>query len=305
MKYLRSISYLLTFLFLSLSKGIAFYSYSEPFVDNLCYDECCEGSWTLRLECGYTFGKFIGLDKKYGEIALFFAPPLIDVWQPFLDVRGYRLDGGKWASSAGIGVRFWDASLERLWGTNLYYDYRDVRFGSLNRIGLGFESLGECWDVRLNIYLPINSKATTRHKVFDPFDDTVFGTGYFREFQFYGLDAELGGTVWRWYDDLSLYGAIGPYYYYNRCSGHVLGGYARLELDYFQYVTFEGLISRDREFGTHGQVKAMINIPLEEFFAYLGCCSCFSDTFRALLTQPVKRNNVIFTTKNCDLKWHW
>lgn len=281
------------------------YSYCEPFFDNMCYDEYSGGSWTVRLEGGYTFGKFIGLEKKYGEIGLFLASPVIDEWQPFLDARGYRLEGGKWAASTGVGVRVWDAYLERLWGANLYYDYRNVCFGALNRMGLGFESLGECWDVRINTYIPIKSKTTSKLKVFDPFDDTLFGICHFREFQFYGLDAEVGGTLWSWFDDLTLYGAIGPYYYYNRCPGHIFGGYARLELNYFKYVTFEALVSHDKKYGTQGQGKAMINIPFEELFACLGWIACCPDSCKALFVQPVKRNNVIFTSKDCELKWQW
>lgn len=257
--------------------------------------------WAVRLEGGYAVGRFIGLHENYAELGTFLAPAPIAEWQPFVDLRGYRLDNGDWAASGGLGVRWRDACFCRIWGANLFYDYRESCIGNFNRIGFGLESLGECWDCRLNVYIPVNGDTKRSCLcVFDDFIGPFLVTVRKKEFIFKGIDAEIGGHLWRWCN-FSLYGAAGPYYYYHTHCDQIFGAQARLELYWLQYLSLEVRGSYDEEDKTNVQGKVMLRIPLDIFF----CSGTACDPCRELLIQPVRRFGVIFTKHCCDWTWNW
>lgn len=307
MKYCRLMVCLLSLGIGLACQGNAAYM-AEPYAGNPCCDDDETLSWTYRLEAGYAFGQFIGLEQNYEELALFVASPICNPWPFFVDVRGYHLSGdGEWAASVGTGLRVRDFCNERLWGANLYYDYREGCFGPFHRIGVGLESLGECWDLRINGYIPIcSNKRNGRVYIFDDPVVDAHSTCHRQEFQFYGVDLELGAPLFCACDwPVFLYGAIGPYYYYSKDPSDVYGGYGRLELDMWEYLSLEVRVSSDNEFGTHAQGKIMITIPLDLLYSYWNGSNCCADYCEPLYVQPVRRNNVIFTEKCCDWTWNW
>ena len=102
-------------------------------------------------------GKGIGYNQGYTTVELLFSPKNgYDAMLIFGDLRGHIFNDGKLAANAGIGMRF--LVKDRICGWNAYYDYRNTRRQHYHQIALGFESLGERWDVRINGYLPVGAK---------------------------------------------------------------------------------------------------------------------------------------------------
>ncbi len=101
--------------------------------------------------------KGIGFNKGYSTLETFFASTEAweGKWLPFLDLRGHLFNNGRSAVNSGIGVRY---LAKRVWGGNLYYDYRKTDRGRYNQVALGLESLGEFYDFRLNLYHPFGKK---------------------------------------------------------------------------------------------------------------------------------------------------
>lgn len=66
-----------------------------------------------------------------------------------------------------FGYRFYNSAANRIYGTYLSYDDRDTGSNVFSQLGVGFETLGETWDARLNAYIPLgDSRQTVRESVF-------------------------------------------------------------------------------------------------------------------------------------------
>lgn len=255
--------------------------------------------WTVRLEGGYAAGKFIGIKDNYSEIGVFATPKNFQDIQPVVDLRTYRLDSGKWAASIGGGVRFWNYRMNSLIGTNLYYDYLEGHICPFHRLGAGVEWLGECLDARVNAYIPISGLSRSTPKChFNNLGDGYFATFREREFAFLGVEAEIGKNLAGPYN-FNLYGALGPYYYHNKHVRNIYGGYARLGLNWQQYIFLEGKMSYDNEYHSHFLGKILFSIPLERVFDCLSECGCNS------CYRHIYRNGLIFTKRCCDWNWNW
>lgn len=261
----------------------------------------CGDPWTLRLEGGYTFGQFIGQNKSYGEIGLFVAPKHCGKAQDFIEARGFLLENGNGAASVGVGRRLWILDTCRILGFNLYYDFRHGDTGTFNRIGVGLEYLGACWDIRANGYFPLHdgSREGKKH-VFDDFEGPFVETCQRKELTFLGYDIELGKTFW---NDCScrLYAAIGPYFYHHSELKGIYGGFARLKFSFSDWVWAEARVSSDNMFDTNFQGTIMITLPLYQMFT----CGCTPNPCRDLLTQPVERNWLMFTRRCCSRHYNW
>ena len=268
-------------------------------------------SWTVDLKGGYAFGHYIGLDKNYGELGLFIAPHSYAPWVPFADLNGYWLSDNKWAASCGLGMRWLNPcscrGLSRAWGANLYYDYRHgCRNKGFNRIGIGLESLGPCFDFRINGYIPVEDKQRCFFCFYDQYIGNYFWKQEENQFSFRGIDAEIGWRMWN-RCDFSLYGAAGPYYYQSKAVKGFAGGFARLSLTWQDYLSFIVRVSYDREFRTKVQGEVLVNLPLYDVFSKTQECSCecSCSNFCSWLVQPVQRNNVIFTKRCRHNEWNW
>lgn len=256
--------------------------------------------WTLRIEGGYTVGRFMGFDRNYGEAGVFIAPRTHVEWLPFVDLRGYLIDNGKRAFGVGLGLRSWDDCTNRAWGGNVFYNYQEAKFSAFQRVGLGLESLGEDFDIRVNGYLVINgeTKRGKLHTFHYPGD--FIETCRIKEWAYSGVDAELGGylccgSCFRWY------AGAGPYYFRTDCQ-HIFGGFFRLQLFWRDHLRLEGRVSEDSEFHTQYQGKILVSFPLYSLFTHdvtyeVGKCQ--------ILSQPVWRNPMITTQKCCDKTNNW
>jgi hypothetical protein len=105
----------------------------------------------------------IGYDHGYTSLTGLAFPSTTEghwIW-PVADVRLHEFNNNTQAGNVGIGARFASSKLYRVFGGNIYYDYRNTHHGSYNQIGAGFEFLGERIDLRFNGYLPLGKKKHT------------------------------------------------------------------------------------------------------------------------------------------------
>ena len=254
-----------------------------------------------HLELGYSAGKFISIDKDYAEIGLFNPIDLSCCWVPFIDARGYHFNDGKWAASAGGGIRTSLSNCSVL-GINTFYDYRRAHIErDFHQIGVGLEWLNNCWDFRINGYLPISKKTQTKTCVFNELGDGFFAKRQKREFAYSGFTSEIGVPLIN-NCDFNFYAALGPYYFFRSHQNHFWGGYGRLELNWKSILSLQVRASYDRKHHTRVQGIIQFYIPFDFF-----CCSSCDDccNCRDLLLQPVRRNGIILTDNCCNWKWNW
>jgi hypothetical protein len=90
-----------------------------------------------------TFGGFVPLLQVPGQSLTFLEGHLL------LGNNSYL------GSNILVGYRAYDSSSERVWGGYIGYDIRNTGQATFHQLGLGLESLGDTWDIRLNGYLPI------------------------------------------------------------------------------------------------------------------------------------------------------
>ncbi len=201
----------------------------------------------------------IGYDQGYTTLEGFFSPsePFRDAWIPFLDLRGHLFNNFRPAANVGIGARYLSSS--RVWGGNVYYDYRKTKRQDYNQIAVGFESLGRRWDFRLNGYLPVGKKNSSFWDAqFDYFQGHYAFLSAKREYALKGANAEAGVHMAAG-KNVQFVVAGGPYYLKGR-SAAAWGGEARVEMS-LPYVKLEGSVSYDHLFRWTGQGQFSLSIP--------------------------------------------
>lgn len=251
--------------------------------------DCAEENYYLA-GLRHIEGGGLGYREGYTTLEMFFAKDP-GQWKvmPFLDAKAHIFNNGKGAANAGLGLRAeWE---DRVYGINSYYDYRNVgRFHS-NQIGLGFETLGELLDFRINGYLPIGKKTSGPY-------DTVFGGfsgNHLLLSQKYqsamkGANAECGFHIGC--DPLfDLYAAVGPYYFTGEVARSTWGGKASVAGTYDDFLTLEISDSYDRTW--HNNFQAQISIGFS-----FGPSSCVKDQcVTSKMLQPVRRQEIIVVDK--------
>lgn len=290
-------------------------SYSYDGDANCCPDtSCCQDSnrgydyggdetqltpYPFYVYASHLEGSGIGYNQGYTSAGLLFTP----TWgtsgnmQYLLDVRGHVFNNGDPAANAGIGVRYLDHCSDKVYGANIFYDYRKFHHESFQQIGIGLEYLGDCWDFRINGYIPFG-----RHKV--DFGRTLFvyPGNYFaeckqREKVMAGFDAEFGMPIWRNCDPCNLfeaYAAVGTYYFtpriYSNCGKDCWGGKVRAAIRLGRYVEIEGRTTFDRDFHWRGEGVITIGFP----FGGRSCePNCYCDNLRNIAAQPIERQEII------------
>ncbi|MBA3957301.1 MAG: inverse autotransporter beta domain-containing protein [Parachlamydiaceae bacterium] len=267
--------------------------------NNCCCNDCCDPN---LLYVQHTEGRGIGYNEGYTTLGLFYAPYALQ-WdenvQLFLDVRGHIFNNRKCAANAGGGIRYIAPCLNKVFGFNAYYDYRQDQ-GDYNQFGLGVEMLGCDFDLRANGYLVVGSHTHIGPERRFDFEDGFFANVRSREQSFSGIDAELSSSLRRWgvfcCCDWDIYGGIGPYYYRGGgCERNILGGQFRIGARYLDYLTLEVRAGYDNIFRGTAQGTIGLSIP----FGYDDCQPCCNSNLKCLATQPVHRNEIIVTRKRC------
>jgi len=212
-----------------------------------------------RLEVKHIEANGVGYSEGYTTLEGFFDFPytLNDSWIPFLDLRCHVFNDGEPAVNAGIGARYLTPS--RVWGFNTYYDYRKTHKMHYNQIGLGFESLGEIWDYRINGYFPVGKTGSHLYDLrFEKFRDNSIIISRKKEIVMKGVNAEAGAHLLR-KNDIKLYAAAGPYYFEQEGKS-AWGGEGRLAMTLFEYGRVQLSASYDSVFHGILQGEAALTI---------------------------------------------
>jgi hypothetical protein len=213
----------------------------------------------MAFSARYTSPRGIGYSPGYTTLEGFFSWMFHDKYEPFVDLRAHILDDAKFASNAGLGVRALAAS--RLWGANLYWDYRNTSHLHYNQVGVGFETLGKIWDARLNGYFPVGKKKTPlRDTKFDHFKGhfAILRSTY--NFALKEISGELGAHVDR-FKAVPLYFALGPYYL-NGKGATAWGGEVRARAQFLhRHIHLEASVSYDHYFRWIGQGQLSFHLP--------------------------------------------
>ena len=203
------------------------------------------------IEVKHIEGKGIGYEKGYSTLDGFFVHPshLDKDWVPFLDLRAHVFNDGQPAVNAGVGLRYLDA---RVWGANVYYDYRKTTRSHYNQVGVGLESLGMIWDFRINGYFPVGEKHShPYHFRFNQFKGHRILLKNKLEFAMTGANAEVGAHAYH-HKHFDVYAAAGPYYF-NGQGRAAWGGEARVALTIIDHLRLQVSGSYDSVFKGIGQ----------------------------------------------------
>jgi len=237
----------------------------------------------------------IGYNQGYTTLEGFFAPtPEHTTMMPFLDLRGHVFDNGKLAANVGLGLR--KIAGDRVYGLNVYYDYRHTKKIDYNQVGFGLESLGERCDFRINGYMPVGKKVTSPCQTkFIGFlgHNMILSQKY--QFAMKGFNAEFGVHFGksRFFD---FYAAAGPYYFAGKIGPKIWGGKVRLVGRITDYVTIELSNSYDKMFHNRFQGQITLTVPFgrgSDIQSTDACNPC--DAPRVLfsrMVQPVERQEI-------------
>ncbi len=217
------------------------------------------GPYPMRITMRHIEPNGVGYTQGYTTLEGFFAPGCLyrGGWLPYLDLRGHIFDNGHLAANAGLGLRY--LGERRVWGVNAYYDYRNTHRLHCSQAAVGFEVLGEKWDVRLNGYLPVGKKVSRGFSPkFEHFSGHHLILSRKHEYALAGIDGEVGchSKV----RCLPVEVAAGPYYLQGNDQS-AWGGKLRAALDFTQYFRLEGNVSYDHLFKWIGQGQASVIIP--------------------------------------------
>ena len=193
----------------------------------------------------------------------------------------------------------------RIYGGYFAYDNRNTSHKFFQQLGLGFESLGEVWDIRTNAYIPIgdtrqqidvsifdtNLQVTnTRFSGHNLLLDTFRQRSEERRFEaaVFSFDIEGGGRIAKLgsHGDLRLYG--GPYYYSAPEGESVVGWRTRLVARPSKYLNLSVGVQMDGLFGTNLLFQIGAAFPSSR-----GKRAAEEPTLLARMGEFVERNNSI------------
>ena len=159
-----------------------------------------------------------------------------------------------------FGHRAYSKKDKRIYGGYLAYDNRDTGSSTFNQLGLGFESLGEVWDIRTNFYIPVGQRSNRLAATGFTVENLLFREHFLilqgelesiTDAAMTGFDLEAGGKIAKIgkRGDLRLYG--GPYYYSAEGSPDTVGFRMRLEARPNRYLNLGVGFQTDGLFGTN------------------------------------------------------
>jgi hypothetical protein len=204
---------------------------------------------------GYTsFGAFIPL-----------ATDSQNMW--FFDPRASVSDYGKGIANLGLGYRYYNPEMQRVFGVSGWFDYDTGHRDNYSQAGLSLESLGRYFSLRANANVPLNDgiDITTGATVGNPFfqgNNIAYLYTFLRElsYQNYTIEAAtpvpyFGRYGWEW--------AVGGYALVaNREGGQDAAGVSgRFEWQIVKDFWMNSVVTHDRVFGTNASVNFELTIP--------------------------------------------
>ncbi|MEP3479411.1 MAG: right-handed parallel beta-helix repeat-containing protein [Fuerstiella sp.] len=173
---------------------------------------------------------------------------------------------GNYAHNFGAIWRNFDASRNRIFGWNAYFDLDDGQGNTdWQRVGFGVESLGRYLDFRANGYVVTGDDSFLLSDTLIG-DLVLSGNGAFqvrnqtRENVYSGFDAETGGPL-PGLGRRGINGYVGGYYLNNDTGFESVGVSARVEALITESVTANFRYTNDDTFGSNAYVSIAYEIP--------------------------------------------
>ncbi len=207
-----------------------------------------------RVDIRYDAGRGLGFSH---DLVMFDA--FLPVYQYedvvfFTDGRGMFFDGaGMKQYNLGAGMRAYSGMLNSVLGLNAFYDNIDDRKFTFHQLGLGWEILGEYFDLRGNCYIPLgdNNKGLSAVDTLIGFqgNNILLGRTKNLEVAQRGLDVELGLPLPSPEQVVSR-AAVGYYNYQGQGSSQVQGIRGRIQASVLDLFTVEAVVQNDKVFHT-------------------------------------------------------
>ena len=206
-----------------------------------------------RFGAGVDVGDGIGFDENFATFE-YMTPLGSDfVWDIlFTDLRLLVREGSKVGANLGLAYRTYDLDRNRIYGANIFYDYRETAFNEFGQVGLGAESLGPIWDFRANFYMPLSDSHGRLPNGF-------VGNGLVLrdEFALSGADFEVGVNLW---DTERVQGRVlaGLYHFNSKNDDEATGWRLRAEGAVDGRYWLDTSVQHDEVFGTTASVGLAI-----------------------------------------------
>ena len=233
-----------------------------------------------RIGAQLTTGPGVGYESSFGGIEGF-VPLQQTSGQNLTFLEGRLLlstDDTRLGGNLIVGHRIYSPKNNRTLGGYVAYDIRDTGDSVFNQVGAGVETLGEFWDARANLYIPIGDTRQQAEENIRVNSVSLFETPSFQEnflalgeqqlqidrrFEaaMTGLDAEAGVRITRLGETGDLRGYAGLYYYDAPGTSGFLGGRVRLEARPTDTLRVGLLLQSDENFGTNLVLSVGANFP--------------------------------------------
>lgn len=235
----------------------------------------------IDLSFNYCAGPGRGYNNGYETVEVFTAFTPKSRSTTFTDIQIHRVDKGYLAANLGLGWRtFFSDNCHAISGA-IFYDMRRIRHGNLHQLGFGLELLNGCWDIRANSYIPLGiNKVFQETLIYDYSGGQYNAIANRYKRGMWGFDIEVGSTLWC-NKCIDIYGAAGPYFYKSICCESLIGGLARIRVEWGRHLAFDAYLTHDQIFGTRyqGQITLSFSFPC-------GCCY-WRSPFRAIQRNPI------------------
>lgn len=183
----------------------------------------------------------------------------------FVDARGFVTNHSDIGGNLGAGLRAYIPETDRVYGLSAWYDNDDSSFRRYQRGGASFESLGQFFDFRANLYFPTNNHS--RYLMWQHFTGQAFFLGHniglgqtsMFEAPMTGGDFEVGGGL-PMIGDYGIRYYLGMYYYDGKGVDGTPGFQTRAEFLVTQNLSGQIALYADRLWGTNitGQITYLL-----------------------------------------------
>lgn len=211
-------------------------------------------SYGTRLSLRHFAGEGVANRDSFTTFELF--QPFWQGWSGmwFVDGRLLLDNHTNSGGNIGAGYRYLDPWMNRLWGASLWYDVDDTHRETFHQVGISLESLGDFFDFRTNVYIPVGDTEETTG--FSAAAARFSGRGIlldrtrFEEVAMTGLDIE-GGVPVPGFEPYSLRAYAGYYFFDADGNPDLHGVSGRVEGYLLPNLSLQLELTHDRVFDTN------------------------------------------------------
>lgn len=181
----------------------------------------------------------------------------------FADLQPFVDNAGNFGSNLGGGWRYYSSNLDRVFGVYSYFDFRETGAVSLTQGSVGFDTLGNNVDARVNAYFADQFRHPVSSEVVAPRLEGHHLIGGYQQ-AMPGGDAEAGIVLPEVFGTQSrIFG--GAYYYDTKLDEDAKGVRFRVETNWAPRWTSDVSYAKDDVFGSTLTVTIGVNFQPESF----------------------------------------